>query len=481
MQARSKNTSYLAASLTFFSLGIGLTILAFNLDRLQVSAVNMYQVFLIVLWFIFGVFAAITYRRSKDLFHPMVFYLPTFLVLSVGILPYIELWGVPAGYAAMFGQFDSYYFSLLLMILLGGGAFVVGALLSQVIHRFVKVQDNGRHVEYKQVNSEMSLARISQIGLILGTLLLWYIILSQGIIVWFTEYGVDQFEYNAMYYLYQIAQFIWFPSFLLYMACNLSKPNLPKLRILAYILSFLLLLILKGDRSALFYVALSVAVQWDLLRRPIQLKWLLLGLVFVAYAAGTIASIRGGRLLGYEHEIAMENSVRNIVGISAGVGGVTLATMTLVPSVIPFQNGATLITSIKNLVPGIFFDVRENPSLLFHQTYAPLLEDHGFGFSVLAEGYMNWGIWGVIPLMLMVGVILGITYEIARREHTPISVTVYSIIVFQSFWFIRSDSTVYVKSIVYALIVIAGYKLLTGKKERGISFGIFPRGDASGN
>jgi len=111
-----------------------------------------------------------------------------------------------------------------------------------------------------------------------------------------------------------------------------------------------------------------------------------------------------------------------------------------------------------NLLPGFLFGSNWNrpilpASLMFHRVRFPGVEGQGFGFSVLAEGYMNFGVIGGFLAMIGVGMVLGYAYR-RMRTGSYISIALYAILLYQAIWYLRADSTAFVKSVFYAVAVL---------------------------
>ena len=121
-------------------------------------------------------------------------------------------------------------------------------------------------------------------------------------------------------------------------------------------------------------------------------------------------------------------------------------TMELVPDVRPFANGQSYLNSLGSIIPNLFWDnhptAEQNLSQWFVDTRFPdfAKTGGGFGFSMIAEAYLNFG-WIGTPIVLA---ILGFLYTKfvvwASRNESPLRIA--TVASFMSFFllFTRGES-----------------------------------------
>lgn len=410
--------------------------------------------------------SAWSYRKTQDVFHPLAFFTLAYMLFAVGLQLYTPIFGVPAGFEAELATRDGKYPELVAMLPLG----VVGLWLGVNLADRLADSPSFRHFDafaLRVTRVNFGLSSLALIGMIAGTVVLWYQLLQRGgVTALFEQYGQDQYTYDSYYYFSLLAQFVWIPSFLLFAAESFRGPRAIKTAVLSA-LPFLVPLTIHGIRFLLLIATLGIVLAWHVRRRRITLVQILIVLIPLLTGLSTLGQFRGSRSTE-SLQVSLGGLLQESLGPGAGAGAVTAVITDLVPLVIPYQHGGTYISSILNLVPGFLFGSAGrpffNPSLAFHDAYSPGLSDHGFGFSMTAEAYMNWGVWGALPALLFVGLILGFSYNYLKVRRDSYSIAVYSIVVFESLWYLRADSTAYVKAVLFPIIILKLISLFAGSR-----------------
>jgi oligosaccharide repeat unit polymerase len=411
--------------------------------------------------------SARTFSETRDLFHPLVFYPFVYMLFSLGLALYVPMFGIPQGFETETVLYSRDYSQLVTTLFVGLLGLWIGVWLGDKIARSHKF--GSRNVFARRLTRlTIPLRHLALLGMILGSVVLWYQILRRGgIEVLWQQYGKDQFTYDTTYYLSQLAQFIWIPSFLLFTAETLKYSRAGR-RLFVSVLPFVLPLVIYGARSVMLVVAVAVALSWHVRKRPLRISSLLIALIPLLIVLSVVGQVRGSRSIDYL-DISSRGLLGEVLGPAAGAGAITLTITALVPLTIPYQYGLTYLSAIFNLVPGFFFGSQGrpflNPSLVFHDVFSPSLSDHGFGFSMTAEAYMNWGIWGVLPTLIIVGLFLGFSFRYMKARADSYSIAVYALIVFEAVWFLRADSTVFLKAILIPVLIIKVLSMFADKEE----------------
>ncbi|MCT4643106.1 MAG: hypothetical protein N4A33_12520 [Bacteriovoracaceae bacterium] len=123
-----------------------------------------------------------------------------------------------------------------------------------------------------------------------------------------------------------------------------------------------------------------------------------------------------------------------------------------------FFNGWTYINSLSNLLPSFLYKTDHNTLSWFKDLYAPN-SDSGYGFSLDAEGYINFGYKGVIGFFLA----LSMYWKILLRNFEKNEFFKY--LTFFSTCFVmyslRNDSLALFKGTFYAIIIYAAINSLS--------------------
>lgn len=175
--------------------------------------------------------------------------------------------------------------------------------------------------------------------------------------------------------------------------------------------------LLIGDRSPVFSLISSLLIAHHLFVHKISLpKIALLGLVF-AFSMMIVGNLRSvATNIGWQNAVKIL-SLRDLrasmdpMNSEFGTAPLILIRITRdFREVGSWLAGRTLLDDVLNVVPGSIWPNRPNPpSVWFSSFYSPLYYSQGgaYGFSWLAEGYMNLGLMGVLILGLLLGIIFG--------------------------------------------------------------------------
>lgn len=303
-----------------------------------------------------------------------------------------------------------------------------------------------------------SLSALELMMLIIGSVFFGLEIYFTGFDLFFRGLSSDQFSYNGIEYTFrQINQLILIP--LLSYSIVLYKSKKQSIFIFTLAIVYILFKILQGDRSVLFAILLpiifarSADIKFSLKRVLIYSFFGLFTLIFLGrmrqYMAGFGASDHlysnnGWMMLLYE----------SINGIFISNG--TLFPLISEPIIFDFEERLMLFFSpILNLIPSFLFDGARPtpiPSLLFHERYFSSITDQGFGLSVLSEGYMIGGYLGALIISGILG--FSLRYAYLLSSNGAFFKWLYGWTAYNALWFLRSDSTVFVKSVLLPSLLI---------------------------
>ncbi len=243
-----------------------------------------------------------------------------------------------------------------------------------------------------------------------------------------------------------IADFI-FPGVFLVIAGGKEKP---KLRVFAviYLLFYTCAKLMIGTRGAAVMPLLAMMWLWDSVVRPlprtlfIVISAVMLLVVFPVVGA-TRNEVAGVDLFSIEFLSKTLAGVNNplVASISEmGFSATTIGwTMELVPKVRPFALGMSFVVGILTLIPNVFSAGR-HPALTMSGYDIPdfwlvgeldkdFAERGGsFGFSFIAEAYLNFGWFGIIFLGF-VGFVFAKFVQWAVRDRDPVKMAIVAIFV----------------------------------------------------
>jgi oligosaccharide repeat unit polymerase len=216
---------------------------------------------------------------------------------------------------------------------------------------------------------------------------------------------------------------------------------------------------MQGDRSVLFAIFVPI-----IFARSVDRSFSLRGIL--AYSSiGLFSLIILGRIrqymAGFGHSDNLYSGNGWMMMLYESLNGIFISNGTLFPLIsdpysFNFEDRVLLFFSpLLNLVPSfVFHGVRPTPipSLLFHEKYFSTISDQGFGFSVLSEGYMLGGYFGAFILSCILGFTMQYSYILSRNG--VFFKWLYGWVAYNALWFLRSDSTVFAKSILLPSLLI---------------------------
>jgi oligosaccharide repeat unit polymerase len=243
-----------------------------------------------------------------------------------------------------------------------------------------------------------------------------------------------------------IADFI-FPGVFLTIVGGKEKPRLRVFAVI-YLLFYTCAKLMIGTRGAAVMPLLAMLWLWDSVVRPlprtlfIAISALMLLVVFPVVGA-TRNEVAGVDLFSIEFISKTLSGVNNplVSSISEmGFSATTIGwTMDLVPRVRPFALGMSFVVGILTLIPNVFSSGR-HPALTMSGYDIPdfwlvgeldkeFAERGGsFGFSFIAEAYLNFGWFGILFLGC-IGFLFAKFVQWALRDRDPVKMAIVAIFV----------------------------------------------------
>ena len=267
-----------------------------------------------------------------------------------------------------------------------------------------------------------------------------------------------------------LADFI-FPGVFLVIAGGQRKP---KLRIFAviYLLFYTCAKLTIGTRGAAVMPLLAMMWLWDSVVRPLPRTLLVIVsaimlLVVFPVVGATRNEVAGVDLLSVEFLSKTLTGVNNPLVASIhemGFSATTIGwTMELVPKVRPFALGMTILVGILTLIPNVFSGGR-HPALTMSGYDIPdfwlvgeidkEFADRGgsFGFSFIAEAYLNFGWFGIF-LMGAIGFFFAKFVQWAIRDRDPLKIAIIAIFVSFFLFYPRGSSEMIFRPLVWYSLV----------------------------
>jgi len=252
----------------------------------------------------------------------------------------------------------------------------------------------------------------------------------------------------------------------------------------------LLFILFLGYRSVALFPMLIGVIIWVKLGRKLNKKFIAILLSFLIVAIPAVKIIRqigayNTITLSDISESAKDSSADEIFLELGAISGIIAYTMKWVPKDESFRYGKTYYLALKNSIPNIGFNIREsNRKLASNRNNGKYFLDNlsasdwfvfkyskwmyntggGSGYSIIAEPYLNFGILGVILFFVLLGFCIG-KLDTKNLLNSPITLLLSGVMMWPVMKLVRNDITTFFKPMLFSLIVMGGWRLLTFWKK----------------
>jgi oligosaccharide repeat unit polymerase len=304
--------------------------------------------------------------------------------------------------------------------------------------------------------------------------------LQEGYVAAVTEKGP-----TGLAALPAILTFLFTPAIFYLLMGNARHPA-ARIKIMLLFYLYIAMNLVGGKRSYAISTLLALLWLWHACIRPISLKSLIIGslaLVLIIPIVGITRSAEfSGRLdfLKAMWEAGATRIPQLIISCIAEMGWslTTVAyTVELVPSVRPFDLGGTYLLALTTVIPNIFGEI--HPAIAYGlpgdwlmQTVNPVAFEMGlgWGYSALAETYLNWGWYGVVLGSIVLGWLLGKIHYFSIRTPDMAGKVLVASLISLTMTFARGSLHVIVRPFLwYCLgpyLLVHGRALLRYRRER---------------
>lgn len=402
---------------------------------------------------------ATEHRLSGGWFHPLS--LPSLYVAGVLTVPL--LWVQWTTQRLGFLSHEGVTVRLVWLSVVATSAFVAGAAIAVAIAGRRR-RGSGRGPD--GVNWNL----LGQLGLILLVSILGLSVISRAL-TWGAPYGAGAVQYSFESFAGAFAATAFVPAAILFLVSRqvtnqrLTAPHFGLPLLVAMVM------VVSGDRATILSLLILAAWFINTYRRPIRGVALALysGIVIISF--GLMAQIRGGTGLPVG---SLENAANvGLTSISSplGISGVLLE---LVPTIDGFTFGRTYIASLRYLVPGpiarsLFGDDLATGSFVFRELLTFENKDAGFSFSLISEGYLNFGWWGVVASSALAGAFVAWAWGRGSEVMTRSLNYLYPLTIASFPLLFRSDFLTQAKTILYGQALVFGALTLARSANHGAS------------
>lgn len=217
----------------------------------------------------------------------------------------------------------------------------------------------------------------------------------------------------------------------------------------------------RGTRNT--EVAVILMLLFIYTRRVATVRWRVVVLGLMAAVALMLVVLRyRNSALGIQSDRAWWAGLLGDLAPAAFSVGVVAS---LVPSSVPYAYGSTVLAAVVRQLPGplavaVFGDPTNTGARIFRDMVGANNDNAGVGFSIPAEGYLNFGVAGLVAFCFLMG--LGLSWSYSRVDLGSGKVTrmVYPILIGVLPMALRSDLLGAMKLALYPALLMLAVVLL---------------------
>lgn len=192
-----------------------------------------------------------------------------------------------------------------------------------------------------------------------------------------------------------------------------------------------------------------------------------LGLVAVAAFAVVVLTYRNAAT----GKPAPTSAVRAVLSDLAAITYTTGATASLVPDVAPHAQGSTMVAAVLRLLPSPIINPLIGPatdtgSRRFRSLASISNPDLGVGYSITADGYLNFGAAGLLMLCVALGFALSWAYARFDLLNGRATGLLYAILLASLPILVRSDTLGFLKRWIYPAAIVWGVLVVSRSYAR---------------
>lgn len=281
-------------------------------------------------------------------------------------------------------------------------------------------------------------------------------------------YGYMQYEQNNLYYFANaLSSLLIFPSTIgAYYCHNLLKRGKKNNITNSLIVIYLIVAILSGLRMRVLTILLIVMLIRNYYVEKIKTKKILLFLPILIIFCSWQLIYRTKMPLSMLSDPTF--ALRSF-SYAIGSSGIIISNLTKwFPLWENFLLGKTYIHGVFNLLPGFLFGGSQyrpflsgsfiykslfELGIIIERTSADILNPHqGYGFSMIGESFINFGLWGPLIIFVPLGIMLGKLYKYLFTNNHKMTLF-YFLIMVTIIPGTRSDFSVFLKFLFYGWII----------------------------
>lgn len=219
--------------------------------------------------------------------------------------------------------------------------------------------------------------------------------------------------------------------------------------------AFLALTLAAGTRGSLLAPLLFALFAYHTYIRRISFRR---GLTFVILLTLVFQGVTGTRAGGGFFDGAVTSIERSLSSVANPLQ-ITYLLTERVPEIEPFRAGSTYVAALERQLPGpiaiaLLGEPDDTGTYAFREIINYRDPDSGLGFAFPAEGYLNFGMVGVLVAAVLVGLLCGYAY---KKQWTPPARPLhllYPVVLATLPLNLRADAVAQVKTVLYPMIAL---------------------------
>ncbi|MFC4553889.1 O-antigen polysaccharide polymerase Wzy [Georgenia faecalis] len=375
-----------------------------------------------------------------DIFHPLIFplgyaavsfLLPAWSILVDG--------AAPLGFTAKQMHPQTAYYMFLAVLAFGLGLGVTTR----------KVRSNARQLDWRPpefARTQMQVARL-------------LLLVPLGLSVWnlvrggLGARGLNQTDYGLMS---TVGAFALIVTPLAVVMLTTAHRERGKRGILpasdwALLISLAVLSGYAGNRGAM--IAIAIVLLYAITRKRTSPIKVAAGFGAVLVAVAAVVNYRSAVVSRSEFALDLEATVTDL-GVATFTTGITAQQ---VPDTMPFAGGGTYAAAVARQLPSpianaLFGPPDDTGSQAFRDMLSFTNPHQGFGYSLPAEGYLNFGTVGLVAACFIFGLVVARSHSRAAWPANTSSALLYPVVLAALPMALRSDALGTIKSVLYPLI-----------------------------
>lgn len=242
---------------------------------------------------------------------------------------------------------------------------------------------------------------------------------------------------------------------------------------------------ITGNRDAALDVVVIMLFAYSFMVRPLKTRWILVvafGGVFLLTAGKVIRHV-GDKSVGRVRQALSDNQESiGFVPLLMEAGGsvrTIFRTMSIVPAREGFRYGSTFTDSAMSAVPNLTASEgalrkKEALSSWMMRITQPKQkrQGSGFGFSIIGEGYVNFGLVGPLIMLFTLGALTRRVFDRAFYQQNAFRMVIAVLWLVCLLGWVRNDSVRFIKGMIWAASVVFIIRLVisnTRDKSTGVA------------